>query len=77
VQSQEAVTLRSQRSGIIENLHVVIGQEAAVIIATGRQTAAAVPATAVFSRNGQMGVLVVDDGLVNFRPVSLGVQNGK
>jgi multidrug efflux pump subunit AcrA (membrane-fusion protein) len=55
----------------------VIGEEAAVIIATGRQTAAAVPITAVTSRNDQTGVLVVDDGLVNFRSVSLGVQNGK
>jgi HlyD family secretion protein len=55
----------------------VIGEEAAVIIATGRQTAPAVPLTAITSRNDQHGVLVVEDGLVHFRPISLGVQNGK
>jgi len=55
----------------------VIGEEAAVIIATGRQTAPAVPITAVTSRNDQHGVLAVEDGLVHFRPISLGVQNGK
>jgi len=55
----------------------VIGEEAAAIIATGRQTAPAVPITAVVLRNEQNGVLVVDDGLVYFRPISLGVQNGR
>ena len=55
----------------------VIGEEAAVIIATGRQTAPAVPLTAVTFRNDQHGVLVVDNGLVHFRPISLGVQDGK
>lgn len=55
----------------------VIGEEAAVIIATGHQTALAVPLTAVIPKDDQYGVLVVDDGLVHFRPISLGVQNGK
>jgi len=55
----------------------MIGEEAAVIIDTGRQTAPVVPITAITSRNDQPGVLVVADGLVHFRPVSLGVQNGK
>lgn len=55
----------------------VNGEEAAIIVATGRQTAPAVPITAVTFRNDQHGVLVVDDGLVYFRPVSLGVKNGK
>jgi multidrug efflux pump subunit AcrA (membrane-fusion protein) len=55
----------------------VIGEEAAAIIATGRQTAPAAPITAVAFRNEQHGVLVVDDGLVYFRPISLGVQDGK
>jgi multidrug efflux pump subunit AcrA (membrane-fusion protein) len=55
----------------------VIGEEAATFIATGRQTAPAVSITAVACRNEQHGVLVVDDGLVYFRPISLGVQNGK
>jgi multidrug efflux pump subunit AcrA (membrane-fusion protein) len=56
---------------------VVIVEEAAIIIATGRQTAPAVPITAITSRNDQSGVLVVEDGLVHFRPISLGVQNDK
>ena len=55
----------------------VIGEEVAMFIATGRQTAPAVPISAVTSRNDQYGVLVVDDGVVNFRPISLGAQNVK
>lgn len=55
----------------------VIGEEVAVFIATGRQTAPAVPINAVTYRNDQYGVLVVDDGVANFRPISLGVQDGK
>lgn len=55
----------------------VIGEEAVVIIATGQQTAPAVPITAITSRNDQQGVLVAADGLVHFRPIVLGVQNGK
>jgi multidrug efflux pump subunit AcrA (membrane-fusion protein) len=55
----------------------VIGEEAATFIATGRQTAPAVSITAVTCRNEQQGVLVVDDGLVYFRPIFLGVQDGK
>ena len=54
-----------------------INEEVAVIIATGLQIAPAVPISAVTSRNDQHGVLVVDNGLVNFRPSSLGVQDGK
>ncbi len=54
-----------------------INEEVAVFIATGHQTAPAVPISAITSRNNQFGVLVVDNGLVNFHPVSLGVQNGK
>jgi len=55
----------------------VIGEEAATFITTGRQTAPAVSITAVAFRNEQQGVLVVDDGLVYFRPISLGVQDDK
>jgi multidrug efflux pump subunit AcrA (membrane-fusion protein) len=55
----------------------VIGEEAATFIATGRQTAPAVSITAVTCRNEQQGVLVVDDGLVYFRPIFPGVQDGK
>jgi len=54
-----------------------VGEEAAVIIATGQETAPAVPITAVTSRNDQYGVFVVAEGLVHFRPINLGVQNGK
>jgi multidrug efflux pump subunit AcrA (membrane-fusion protein) len=54
-----------------------INEEVAVIIATGRQIAPAVPISAVTSRNDQYGVLLVDDGVVDFRPISLGVQDGK
>jgi multidrug efflux pump subunit AcrA (membrane-fusion protein) len=54
-----------------------INEEVAVIIATGLQIAPAVPISALTSRNNQHGVLVVDNGLVNFRPSSLGVQDGK
>jgi multidrug efflux pump subunit AcrA (membrane-fusion protein) len=54
-----------------------INEEVAVIITTGRQIAPAVPISAVTSRNDQYGVLVVDDGVVNFRLTSLGVQDGK
>ncbi len=55
----------------------VIGEEASIIIATGQQTAPAVPITAITSRNDQQGVLVAAEGLVSFRPISLGVQDGK
>jgi multidrug efflux pump subunit AcrA (membrane-fusion protein) len=55
----------------------VIGEEAVVIISTGCQTAPAVPISAVIFRNDQIGVFVIDDAMVNFRLISLGVQNGK
>ncbi len=56
---------------------LVIGEEAEVDIATGVQTAPAVPLSAVLTRNGNKGVLVVKGGLPEFRKVSLGLQDGK
>ncbi len=56
---------------------LVIGEEAEVEIATRRQTAPAVPLSAIISRNGQPGVMVVEGGQLSFRKVSLGVQDGK
>jgi multidrug efflux pump subunit AcrA (membrane-fusion protein) len=73
---QLEVQLKSQDLSDLPDLSV-IGEEVAVFIATGRQTAPAVPISAATYRNDQYGVLVVDDGAANFRPISLGVQNGK
>ena len=56
---------------------LVIGEEAEVDIDTGRQTATAVPLSAILTRNGHKGVLVVDKGLVRFKQISLGLQDGK
>jgi HlyD family secretion protein len=55
---------------------LVIGEEGEVDIDTGRQTAPAVPLSAIMERNGAKGVLVVAKGVVQFRPVSLGLQDG-
>jgi len=54
---------------------LVIGEETEVDIDTGRQTAPAVPLSAVIERNGSKGVLVVSKDLANFRPVTLGLQD--
>ncbi len=56
---------------------LVIGEEAEVDIATGRQTAMAVPLSAVITRNGSKGVLVADKGLARFQKISTGLQDGK
>jgi HlyD family secretion protein len=56
---------------------LVIGEEAEVDIDTGRQTATAVPLSAVLTKNGSTGVLVADSGLVRFQKVSLGLNDGK
>jgi HlyD family secretion protein len=55
---------------------LVIGEEAQVEIDTGRQTAPAVPLSAIIAKNGGRGVLVADKGLLRFRKVTLGLQNG-
>ncbi len=56
---------------------LVIGEEAEVDIATGRQTAMAVPLSAVITRNGSKGVSVADKGLARFQKISTGLQDGK
>jgi HlyD family secretion protein len=56
---------------------LVIGEESEVDIDTGRQTALAVPLSAIITRNHHKGVLVVDQGLVRFQPVVLGLNDGK
>ncbi len=56
---------------------LVIGEEAEVDIATGRQTAMAVPLSAVITRNGSKGVSVADKGLTRFQKISTGLQDGK
>jgi len=54
---------------------LVIGEETEVDIDAGRQTAPAVPLSAIVERNGSKGVMVVSNGLTNFRPVTLGLQD--
>jgi len=56
---------------------LVIGEEAEVDIDTGRQTALAVPLSAIITRNKHKGVLVADKGLVRFQKVALGLHDGK
>ncbi len=56
---------------------LVIGEETEVDIDTGRQTAPAVPLSAVIERNGSKGVFVVSNDLTSFRPVVLGMQDGQ
>jgi HlyD family secretion protein len=55
---------------------LVIGEEAEVDIDTGRQTALAVPLSAIKESNGSKGVLVVAQGVAQFQPVTLGFQDG-
>ena len=56
---------------------LVIGEEAEVDIDTGHQTAAAVPLSAIITKNGHKGVLVADKGLARFQKVSLGLNDGQ
>ncbi len=56
---------------------LVIGEEAEVDIDTGRQTALAVPLSAVITQNGAKGVLVAVKGLARFRKISTGLNDGK
>ncbi len=56
---------------------LVIGEETEVDIDTGRQTAPAVPLSAIIERNGSKGVLVVSNSSASFRPVTLGLQDGQ
>jgi len=54
---------------------LVIGEEALVDIDAGRQTAIVAPLSAITTRNGQTGVLIVEKGRTKFQKVSLGMQN--
>jgi HlyD family secretion protein len=56
---------------------LVIGEETEVDIDTGHQTAPAVPLSAIVERNGSKGVMVVSNGLANFRPIVIGLQDGQ
>lgn len=55
---------------------LVIGEEGQVEIDTGRETALVVPMSAIIVKNGGKGVLVADDGVLRFRKVALGLQDG-
>lgn len=55
---------------------LAIGEEGEVDIDTGRQTALAVPLSAIIERRSVKGVFVLTHGVARFRPVSLGLQNG-
>jgi len=55
---------------------LVIGEEGMVDIDIGRETALAVPLSAIIARNGAKGVLVSDKGILRFCEVSLGLQDG-
>ena len=55
---------------------LVIGEEGQVEIDTGRQKAPAVPLSAIITKQGGKGVLVADNGIVRFRKVALGLQDG-
>jgi HlyD family secretion protein len=55
---------------------LVIGEEGQVEIDTGRQTALVVPLSAIIAKNGGKGVLVADKGLLRFRKVVPGLQDG-
>jgi HlyD family secretion protein len=55
---------------------LVIGEEGQVEIDTGRQTAPVVPLSAIIAKDGGKGVLVVDNGVLRFRKVVLGLQDG-
>jgi HlyD family secretion protein len=56
---------------------LVIGEETEVDIDTGYQTAPSVPLSAIVERNGSKGVLVFFNGLANFRPIVIGLQDGQ
>lgn len=55
---------------------LVIGEEGQVEIETGRQTAPAVPLSAIITKNGRKGVLVADNGMLRFRKIVLGLEDG-
>jgi len=55
---------------------LVIGEEAEVTIATGRQRACVVPVTSLLSRQEGAGVLKVAQGRLIFQPVTVGISDG-
>jgi HlyD family secretion protein len=55
---------------------LVIGEEGQVEINTGRQRAPVIPLSAIMSKQGGKGVLVADNGILRFRKVVLGLQDG-
>ena len=55
---------------------LVIGEEGQVEIDTGRQRAPVVPASAIIAKDGGRGVLVAANGVLHFREVVLGLQDG-
>jgi RND family efflux transporter MFP subunit len=54
---------------------LVIGEESEVIIDTGRVVALAIPLSAIQTRNGTQGVLVITEGRARFRPVVTGAHD--
>jgi HlyD family secretion protein len=55
---------------------LVIGEEGQVEIDTGRQEAMVVPLSAIIAKNGGKGVLLADNGVLQFQKVVLGLQDG-
>jgi multidrug efflux pump subunit AcrA (membrane-fusion protein) len=55
---------------------LVIGEEGQVEIELGRQKAPVVPMSAILAKNGGKGVMVADNGILRFRKVTLGLQDG-
>jgi HlyD family secretion protein len=55
---------------------LVIGEEGQVEIVTGRQRAPAIPLTAILARQGGKGVLVAENGILRFRKIVPGLQDG-
>jgi len=53
-----------------------IGQEAEVLILAGEERGVVIPASAVFQRSRERGVLVIVDGRARFRPVETGAADG-
>ena len=55
---------------------LVIGEEGQVEIELGRQQAPLVPLSAILAKNSGKGVLVADNGILRFRKVILGLEDG-
>ncbi|MDA8327142.1 MAG: efflux RND transporter periplasmic adaptor subunit [Nitrospiraceae bacterium] len=83
----EIVRLNKQADTVTRELEVdvkfdtlpkplTIGEETEVYIDTGRESALAVPLSALIERNGSKGVLVAEGGRAVFRPVGVGLEDG-